>query len=69
MKLIGQAVEAGSSRHVRIEVLVDRPREKMGAPLVYVTRYCDGQIGQQSIGMTLDAARTVAALLQQAAIE
>ena len=61
MKLIGQAVEVGSARHVRVEVLVDRPSKKSGdPPTVFVTKYMDGQIGQQSIGMTLEAARTVA---------
>jgi len=67
MKLIGQAVEVGSARHVRVEVLVDRPSKKSGdPPTVFVTKYMDGQIGKQSIGMTLEAARTVAILLQRA---
>ena len=70
MKLVGQALERGSARHARIEVLVDRPPTKSGAPpTVFVTKYADGQIGERSIGLSLDTALDVAALLQQAALE
>jgi hypothetical protein len=66
--LIGQALESASARHVRIEVLVDRPPSKSGAtPTIFVTKCADGQIGERSIAMSGDVARAVAALLCAAA--
>lgn len=66
--LIGQTLEAASARHERLEVLVDRPSAKSGAPsIVYITKYADGQIGERSVGMSVETAREVARLLGAAA--
>jgi len=66
--LVGQFVEPGSAYHSRVEVLIDRPPAKSdAAPIVFITKYADRQIGERSMGMSAATARQVAELLNRAA--
>ena len=65
---VGQSVESESAQHARVEVMLDRPSAKSdAAPIVFVTKYASGQVGNRSVGMSPRSAREVAALLIRAA--
>lgn len=68
-RFVGQVVKAGDPKFGRIEVAIARGPTKHEADttVVYVSKYESGQLGERSIGMTVDDARAVALLLVAAA--
>ncbi|TMH27562.1 MAG: hypothetical protein E6H66_23185 [Betaproteobacteria bacterium] len=69
---IGQVVEPDDSALGRVEVWLGRKstaRANDPGPLVYVSKYASGQVGERSFGISPAVARELAALLLQAAAE
>ncbi|MDQ2946665.1 MAG: hypothetical protein M3Y27_12090 [Acidobacteriota bacterium] len=71
-RFVGQVIQDSDSRLGRIEVAVARGiakahAEEIVGPIVYISKYRSGQLGERSIGMSMSDARAVAALLRAAA--
>jgi hypothetical protein len=68
--LIGQVFEPGAATSGHIEVWLGRKsnaRRDDGGTVVYLTKYADGQVGERSIGMSVEVARELGGLLLRVA--